>query len=84
MFNNKKVPQTQNDIVKEKLGGRESAVRHEITERVVLPGIETLHLKSSDEIAKTLTNLIKSKQGIKVLSYVVGSHIELTSLSDIV
>ncbi len=85
MFNSKKQePKTQNDLVKEKLGGRESAVRHEISERVSVPGIESLHLKSADEIAKVLANVIKSRQGVRSMTYIVGSHIEMTSLSDIV
>lgn len=47
-------------------------------ETLRLPGIETLHTKSADEIAAVLTNVIKSRSGITKLVYVVGEGIEIT------
>jgi hypothetical protein len=53
------------------------------TERIVLPGIETLHLKPADEVAQALTNVLKSRAHITSIRYQVGAYIEITSDSDL-
>lgn len=50
----------------------------QITERLETPGVTTLHLKSRDEIAAVLANIIKSRSELVALKYVLGSHFELT------
>jgi predicted transcriptional regulator len=65
---------TQNELVEQEL----QTNTKDVTETVRLPGIATLHTRPSEEIAVVLTNLIKSRSGIKALKFVVGSHIELT------
>lgn len=46
-------------------------------ETLRLPGIETLHEKSTEEIASVLANVIKSRAGIVALTYKVGEGIEV-------
>jgi hypothetical protein len=52
------------------------------TERLYLPGIETLHFKATDEVAAVLANVIKSHANVTVLTYHVGKFVEITSQSD--
>ena len=49
-----------------------------VTEKLRLPGIETLHERSASDIASALANVIKSRKGITSLTFVVGSHVEVT------
>jgi hypothetical protein len=49
-----------------------------VTEKLRLPGIETLHERSAADIGSALANVIKSRSGIISLNFVVGSHIEIT------
>jgi hypothetical protein len=77
-------PKTQEQLVRQKMGGKDLGAFNIITERLYPPGIETLHHQSTDEIARTLTNIIKSRSSVRAITYVLGSHIELTSESDIV
>ena len=51
-----------------------------ITEKIRIPGIETLHEKEADEIAEVLSIVLRSRAHIKELRYIVGEHIELTIL----
>lgn len=76
------IPINQDQIVKQKLN-MDFKIRHELTEKLAIPGIENLHLKSAKEIAEVLANVIKSRVGIKSFTYVVGQHLEITSESDI-
>lgn len=66
---------SQTDLVRDEL----STQNNEIVERVKVPGIETLHERSTEEIAAVLANIIKSRAGITKLTYVKGSHLEITS-----
>lgn len=75
-------PQNQTEIVQRQIPeGREGGALTEITEQVVLPGMETLQNKSIQEIAGILANVLKSRNDITKLTYVVGKHIEITSKS---
>jgi hypothetical protein len=65
---------TQADHVTEMLGNRPEVV----VERVSMPGIEELHLKHFDEIAECLTTIVKSRDNIVQLKWVIGEKIELT------
>lgn len=76
------IPTTQEQLVKEKLGF-EPKIRHEITEKVTVPGIENLHLKSAEEIGRTLAMIIKSRVSVSAITYKVGEYVEVTSISDI-
>ena len=79
----KAVKGTQAQIVEEKLGNRGLQQMTPISERIAIPGIENLHLRSAREIAEVLANIIKSRASITSLKYEVGSHIEVTSISDL-
>lgn len=61
----------------EQLDNELATQRKVVTERLQLPGIETLHEKSKDEIASVLTNLLKSKAGMISLKFVIGEAIEI-------
>lgn len=76
------IPTNQEQLVKEKLG-HESKVRHDITEKLSIPGIENLHLKPVEEIALVLANVIKSRRAIKSFTYQVGEYIEISSESEV-
>lgn len=76
------IPTNQDQIVKQKLN-MDFKIRHEITEKLAIPGIENLHLKSAKEISEVLANVIKSRVGIKSFTYVVGQYLEISSDSDI-
>lgn len=65
---------SQNEVIEQEL---QASVK-EFTEMVKLPGIDKLHTKPSDEIGLVLANLVKSRPGIKVIKFVIGSHIEIT------
>ena len=69
---------TQDDIVKHDQGFQPQ----EVTDRVTIPGIELLHEKSTDEIAEVLTMVLRSRPNIRRFTYVVGSHFEITTVSD--
>lgn len=65
---------TQQDLVNEDL-----LSQPRITKEILrLPGIKELHLRSKEEIAETLTMVLKSRANIVGFNWVVGSHIELT------
>ena len=69
---------SQSDLLREQI----EAQNEEITEVLKVPGIQTLHTRSKDEIAAVLSNLIKSRAGITSLKFVLGSHIEITCNSN--
>lgn len=75
------VPTNQMELAEKKLGHK-IVERHLITEKISIPGIENLHLKSTKEVAEVFTNVLKSKAGISSITYKVGEYIEITSLSD--
>lgn len=50
----------------------------ETTNKLVVPGIKTLHQKSVAEIAEVLAGVLKSQSNIVRFEYVVGSHFNLT------
>lgn len=65
---------TQSDLVNEEL-----LSQPKVTQEVLrLPGINTLHQKSKEEIAETLTMVLKSRANIIGLNWIVGEKIVLT------
>lgn len=65
---------TQSDIVRDKRG----FVEDTITEKVRVPGVETLHQRPADEIAEILANVLRSRPSVTEVRYVVGDCIEVT------
>lgn len=65
---------TQADHVTEMLENKPETV----VERVSMPGINELHLKHFDEIAECLTTIVKSRDNIVQMRWVIGDRIELT------
>lgn len=65
---------TQEDIVRAAKGFRE---KYE-TRKLKLPGIETLHTKTLEEIAEVLAIALKSQSNVVEVRYRVGEHVELT------
>lgn len=63
----------------EQLKNEMATQSREVTEQVRIPGVETLHERPVEEIGIVLANLIKSRSGITKLTYVKGSHFEITS-----
>lgn len=66
---------TQDDHVKEELGFQPELIR----EKVNLPGIRQLHEQPAADIAEVLATLIKSRNDVKEIHYVVGEGIEIVS-----
>jgi hypothetical protein len=64
----------QTDLLREQIRSQNTA----ITEQLRLPGIETLHERPAAEIGAALANVIKSRSGITSLTFVIGSHVEIT------
>ncbi len=73
---------SQTELVDEALANKGGKKFTEITEKLSLPGVTSLHLKSFDEIGAFLSNILKSRRGIKSITYRVGEYIEITSDSD--
>ena len=69
---------TQKDLVEEE----EFFTSKTVTRKLELPGIKSLHLKTTEEIAEILTNLIKSQSGLKEFKYVIGEYVEVTTTVD--
>jgi len=67
---------SQADHVTEELGIQSQYDR----EKVSLPGIKTLHEKSTTEIAESLAIILKSRMGIVEMNYKVGEFIELVTI----
>jgi len=66
--------QNQADIIRD----NKDFVPETETERIRVPGIETLHEKSADEIAEVLALVLRSRNNVVAIKYELGSHIELT------
>lgn len=66
---------TQSDLVEQNMEVQPQVM----IEKVVIPGIETLHTKSTQDIAETLTFVLKSRPNIVEFRYVIGKYIELTT-----
>lgn len=66
---------TQSDLVVEDQGYKPE----EETRRIRLPGLESLHTKSTKEIAEVLAIAIKSEPNVIEIRYRLGEFIELTS-----
>jgi hypothetical protein len=64
----------QDDLVKQFLATEPKV----ITEKLKMPGIETLHQKRVEEIAETLAIVLKSKAKILEMKYRVGEYLEVT------
>ena len=52
------------------------------TVKISVPGIQSLHTKSTEEIAEVLSNVIKSQSNVVEIKYVLGKYIELTTQED--
>lgn len=68
------IPRTQEDLVRLDQG----PVREEETTKIRTPGIENLPGRTDEEVAAVITQVLKSRPNISKLTYVVGSHFELT------
>jgi len=69
-----KIKKTQEDLMKDSL----SYPPEQTTVKVAVPGIKNLHMKSVEEIADTLSNVIRSQNNVTEIRYVLGEYIELT------
>lgn len=69
------IKKTQDDHVKE-LKDKEYSL---VVNKVRVPGIETLHNKSREDICIALSNVLKTQPNIKELRWVIGEYVELTS-----
>tara|TARA_Y100000310_G_scaffold342270_1_gene444785 strand:- start:2033 stop:2221 length:189 start_codon:yes stop_codon:yes gene_type:complete len=49
------------------------------TVKVAVPGIQSLHTRSTEEIAEVLSNVMKSQSNVIEVRYVLGKYIELTT-----
>jgi hypothetical protein len=78
-----RTPTNQKEKVAEDLGARATARLTLTTEKIHVPGIKTLHLKPTEEVAAVLANIIKSRNAVKAITYNVGDSIEVTSESDL-
>jgi hypothetical protein len=67
---------TQAELVEEDQGFKSK----EVTRRITLPGLKTLHNKPTKEIAEVLALAIKSEPNVIEIRYRVGEFIELTSI----
>lgn len=65
----------QQELVQEEQGFQPK----EVTRKITLPGLETLHTKTIDEIAEVLAIAIKSEPNVVELRYRAGKFIELTT-----
>ena len=63
----------QMDHVKEMKGIQPEVVSVKVT----TPGLDQLHLRNFDEIAETLTNVLRSQANIQELRWKIGQGIEL-------
>ena len=66
---------TQDDLVREEQGYQP----REVTRKISVPGLESLHQKPTIEIAEMLALVLRSEPNIIELRYRVGEFIELTS-----
>ncbi len=68
---------TQVDLVKDHADAEKPTEL--ITETVRLPGIESLHLASKEDIADVLANFLKSRAGIVSFKWTIGQAMEVVS-----
>lgn len=78
-----KEPKNQQDLLEKNLKDHAKTRMTLHTERIRLPGIETLHLKPVDEVSAVLANVLKSRNSVTTLVFQVGQYIEITSESDL-
>lgn len=64
---------SQQEEIENELASRQKVVK----EKLRLPGIEKLHLKSKEDIGAILANVIKSRSGVVSIKFVIGEYIEL-------
>jgi len=69
---------TQNDHVRQDKGFQPETVVRKVT----VPGMKTLHERTTREIAEVLANVLRSEQNIIELRYVLGDCIELVTRPD--
>ena len=67
-------PRNQQEIVDRFLAQEDKVV----TEKLRIPGIETLHTKTVDEIAATLANVVRSRAHLLEIRWSIGEFIEVT------
>lgn len=67
-------PKTQADIVAQD----QMLMEKEVTENLRLPGLDRLHTKSKEEIAEVLVNILKSRQNITRIDWVLGGPMRVT------
>lgn len=73
-----RTPKTQSDIVAMSILDRPQPGTI-ISEKVNIPGIESLHFKTRDEIAEVIVNTLKSRPLIQKISWEVGKdYIEIS------
>ena len=70
-----KTNKTQEDIVISNV----TYSPEQTTVKVAVPGIQSLHTKSTEEIAEVLSNVIRSRSNVVEVKYVLGEYIELTT-----
>jgi hypothetical protein len=73
----------QKDVVEANLKDHAVTRMTTATEVIKTPGIETLHLKSVEEIGETIANIIKSRAGVTAITYTLGHSIQVTSQSNL-
>ncbi len=70
-----KTNKTQGDIVMD----NSLYTPEQTTIKVAVPGIQSLHTRSTEEIAEVLSNVMKSQSNVIEIRYVLGKYIELTT-----
>ncbi len=70
-----KTNKTQGDIVMD----NSLYTPEQTTVKVAVPGIQSLHTRSTEEIAEVLSNVMKSQSNVIEVRYVLGKYIELTT-----
>ena len=70
-----KTNKTQGDIVMD----NSLYTPEQTTVKVAVPGIQSLHTRSTEEIAEVLSNVMRSQSNVVEVRYVLGKYIELTT-----
>jgi len=70
-----KTNKTQEDIVTD----NSLYTPEQTTVKVAVPGIQSLHTRSTEEIAEVLSNVMRSQSNVVEIKYVLGKYIELTT-----
>jgi hypothetical protein len=66
---------TQADLIREKSRDEETVA----TEKLRLPGIETLHLRTREEVAEVFANVVlRARKDMMEVKWVLGQYIEIT------